>query len=411
VRVALISSYPLLPPVHGGRARTGGLASGLARAGAEVDVLCPWVPGQPWAGRVAGGVTCRSHLLASNLLPSVLPRSLASPLALLSLQPRSPWGPKRLLRSLADFDVFQFEFCAHADWIDLVPAHAAVVYSAHNVEFDFFAAAASEYRLRTWSARRIERLERQLVSRSDLVLTCSSTDARRLGELYGEAQATRVVPNGCDPALLQFDRAAIRNEARASLGIRADERLLLFLGGDASHNRDAVRFLVDDLMPRLDASTRLLVVGRCGDEVARSHDGRVLSVGFVDDLRPPFAAADVALNAVAFGSGSNVKLAEYLAAGLPVVSTPIGARGMAELPAGVHLADRETFSDALATPMDARPADPALLAGLTWDALGAGLLHEYETLFGSERPDRSSDHFQWRAGRSDVSARPSHTPE
>jgi glycosyltransferase involved in cell wall biosynthesis len=64
----------------------------------------------------------------------------------------------------------------------------------------------------------------------------------------------------------------------------------------------------------------------------------------------------VATNPVVGGSGTNLKLVEYLAAGAPVVSTPHGARGLGGQD-GVHLAlaGPDEFLDAL----DAVLADPA----------------------------------------------------
>jgi glycosyltransferase involved in cell wall biosynthesis len=54
----------------------------------------------------------------------------------------------------------------------------------------------------------------------------------------------------------------------------------------------------------------------------------VTAPGFVDDLRPFLAASDIALNPMLSGGGSNIKMFDYLAAGLPVLSTPFGARGL-----------------------------------------------------------------------------------
>jgi glycosyltransferase involved in cell wall biosynthesis len=380
MKVLVISPYPLLPPIHGGRVRAAGLAAGLARAGATVAVLCPWYPEQPLSGELEERLSIHSHFLPFNLLPVALPRPSASPLALLSLQPRSPWGPRRRLAEFADFDVFQLEFCANARWIDLLPPGGKVVYSAHNVERDFFQANGNGNPLRRWSLQRLEVLEREIVRRSDLILACSGQDAARLDELYGGSARKAVVPNGTDPALLRLDRDALRESARAALGFGPEDRVLLFLGGDASHNREAVEFLVGRVLPELDPSTRLLLVGRCGGPKLRPRDHRVVSIGFVPDLAVPLAAADLAVNPVRQGTGSNVKLAEYLAARLPIVSTPVGIRGFEELAGAVRVAPREEFADALRGPPPVPASDRAALEFLTWDALGRGLLDEYTQL-------------------------------
>jgi hypothetical protein len=48
------------------------------------------------------------------------------------------------------------------------------------------------------------------------------------------------------------------------------------------------------------------------------------------------------------GSGSNLKLLTYLAAGLPVVSTDVGARGIDASAAGVHTVEHEDLAAGIA---------------------------------------------------------------
>lgn len=375
MKILIVSPYPVLPPIHGGRVRTAGLAEGLARAGAEVEVLCPWYPGQPRNGRVADAFTCRSHFSAANLLPLTL-EWLASPLALLSLQP----PPRRLLRSFADYDLVQFEFCAQARWMRLVPDRVVIVYSAHNVERDYSEQDSSRHLLWRTSLGRVERLERLAVQRSDLVVACCGQDIERLRGLYGGVSRHAVAPNGCRTTLLRFDRLGLRAASRRAFGLADEDRVILFLGGDASHNREAVQFLLAQVLPELKPRTRLWIVGKSGGEPARSADGRVRFFGFVDDLRPYFAAADVAVNPVEHGSGSSVKLLDYLAAGLPVVSTSVGSRGLPEPPPGVLVVPRSQFASALHRSFADVGVDRAGLESVTWEHVGRGLLREYGAL-------------------------------
>jgi glycosyltransferase involved in cell wall biosynthesis len=67
--------------------------------------------------------------------------------------------------------------------------------------------------------------------------------------------------------------------------------------------------------------------GRAGSDVVGD---RLCLMGVVDEETKDlaFQAADVALNPIFRGSGSNIKMFDYLAAGLPVVTTPVGARGI-----------------------------------------------------------------------------------
>jgi glycosyltransferase involved in cell wall biosynthesis len=349
----------------------------MARAGAEITILCPWHPQQPREARLGERLRLRTHRLAANVLPALLPQTLASPLALLSLQPRKGRSLPRILRMVGSFDVLQLEFCAQARWLERFNGGVKTVYSAHNVERDFFAADAADHRLGRWSVRRLEQLEHLAVGQSDLVVTCSEDDAARVERLYGKPARAAVVGNGFDESLLTLDREALRREARQALGFGPGERVLLFLGGDARHNLEAVDML-RELLPTLRPRDRILVVGTSGQRLRANGHGQSLAVGFVPDLRPYLAAADVGLNPVSLRSGSSVKLAYYLGSGLPVITTPSGARGFGGLP-GIRVVAREAFADALRDPTP-QPPSSASLGRLTWDALGRTLLSEYERL-------------------------------
>ncbi len=379
LRVLVVSPFPVAPPLHGGRVRTLGIARGLARAGGSVDLLAPWVPGAPHPPSPEPRLALHTHRMAANALPVLVPDWIAPPLALLSFQPRSRFGPRRWLARFADCDIVQFEFCAHSHWAALMPRTARIVYSAHNVEFDYHRTYPGTRLLRGAGLRRIEHLERAAVRSSDLVVACSDDDVQRFGALYGAPRRAAVIVNGFDAGLLEFRRAATRDAARAALGFAPSDRVILFVGGDGAHNREAVRFLTRDILPALDGSARLLIAGRSG-AAAPAGDLRIRRPGFVDDLRTAFAAADVAVNPVAFGSGTNVKLAEYVAVGLPVVSTPIGLRGVPHLEGVVRIAGRERFAEALRAPAPEPIVDRAMLAAWTWDALGRRLLELYREL-------------------------------
>jgi hypothetical protein len=372
MRILVTSPYPLWPPVHGGRVRAAGLAQGLAAAGADVTVLSPWHPRQH-RGALGPSLEHRTHVLPANVLPAIAER-VAPSQAMLSLEPLAL--PRQLLQRLGRFDVYQFEFCAQARWIDLVPEGAKVVYSAHNVERDYFSWSAERHVLRSAPARRLEALERSAVERADLVVTCTRADADRLASLYGPHRST-VVANGT-PAPAADAVAPLRASMRRQLGLRPDERAAIFVGGPAPHNREAVAFLATQVAPNLER-TRLVVAGAASDEVRgtrAAHRGDVIRLGYVPDLEPLLAATDVGVNPVAFGSGSSLKVAGYLGSGLSVLATPAGARGFEHSGDSVKVVPREGFAEALERqrPRRTPPATP------TWDQVGASLLAQLRSL-------------------------------
>jgi len=380
VRILSILPFPALPLTHGGRVRAVELALGMARAGGHVDLACPWHPGIPRRGCQHEAVTIRPFVFAANLLPKLLGDRLVPPLFQLSLQPYTV-GPRRLLAQTRLYDVVEFHFCAYAAWMKRAAAYTRVVYAAHNVELDYALQAAGSRRGSAFT-RRIAALERRAVQDSHLVVTCTEADGVRLAELYGEIGRFEVVSNGFDAAELWEADPPHGHEVREELGLARDELVLLFVGGRGAQNRRAVEFLEHELLPKVHRPARLLVVGQC---TRPRREGRVLALGFVDSLVPLFAAADVAVNPIQSGSGSNIKLAEYLAAGLPVVTTPVGLRGYEAFADIVTVAPLDEFAEAVqsARGLDGRRPE---VAELTWTALGGRLYDIYEQLVDRVRP-------------------------
>jgi polysaccharide biosynthesis protein PslH len=377
LRVLMVTPFPVFPLTHGGSVRAHRLAVGLARAGADVDVVFPWYPGQRLRRFEGSGVSWHPQVLPGNALPLLLPERLVPAIAALSWRPG--WiGFRHVLRRLGEHDVVQFEFPTVLVWRRWLPGNPTLVYSSHNVEVDYARDRVAPL-LRGAVLRRMAKLESAAVAESDLVVACTADDERRLSELYGPT-ATAVVPNGFGDGIDAAKRNRLRTGARRRLGIGGDEHVLLFLGGRAPHNTAAVAALEESVLPALTGKVTLLVAGRCakpGESV--QGERRVIRLGFVEDLESVLAAADVALNPVTVGSGSSVKLADYLSAGLPVVSTPVGVRGFEGHLQGVQIAEIAGFPAAIQSALRSPPPapTPAGAEDLGTDALGKRLLAAY----------------------------------
>ena len=123
------------------------------------------------------------------------------------------------------------------------------------------------------------------------------------------------------------------------LAVAAGERrtsgdTVLFLGAlDNGNNADAARWLAAELRPALVAArpgTDVHVVGRRAPEVLRRElaAAGVRATYDAPEVASHLQAADVFVNPVRHGAGINIKMVEAMAAGLPVVTTPVGARGL-----------------------------------------------------------------------------------
>ena len=108
---------------------------------------------------------------------------------------------------------------------------------------------------------------------------------------------------------------------------------VLFVGSfEHPPNVDAALWLVKGVMPavwRQLGDVRVSIVGLDPPpEVAALASPLVDVTGWVEDLDPLLRLHRVAVAPIAFGAGQKGKVTQALAAGLPVVTTPIGAEGL-----------------------------------------------------------------------------------
>jgi hypothetical protein len=161
------------------------------------------------------------------------------------------------------------------------------------------------------------------------ILSCAEED-----QSFFRAHDTRsqlkvpMVRCGVDPRLYDFS-PEMRAQMRAKLELTDADRVLIFSGSGFAPNVEAFREIKEFCRAEAEFMARsrvyFLVVGSVCSEGYR--DGALIVTGPVPEVVPYFAASDAGINLVTRGSGSNVKLFEYLAARLPVISTVFGVRG------------------------------------------------------------------------------------
>lgn len=124
---------------------------------------------------------------------------------------------------------------------------------------------------------------------------------------------------------------------------------LLFVGSlDYEPNQDAVTWFLEAIWPTvrdaLGDQVSLAVVGRGSDEIIATFP-KVAGASYhlnVPSLAPFYAAADACIVPVRYGGGTSIKTIEAMAAGRPILSTPVGMRGLGMVDGTDHLA----FTDA-----------------------------------------------------------------
>jgi glycosyltransferase involved in cell wall biosynthesis len=138
-----------------------------------------------------------------------------------------------------------------------------------------------------------------------------------------------IVPTGV--ALQDFKplNAKEKNRLRQKLGLGlGDEKIVLFAGAKHPPNHEAYLQIKDKIAPETRKLNPKVLFVVAGSVCKKQSFGNVMCTGLVDDILPYFQIADIAINPVLSGSGFNSKMIEYFAAGLPVITTRHGARGL-----------------------------------------------------------------------------------
>ena len=205
-----------------------------------------------------------------------------------------------------------------------------VVYDAHNVEGKLRTQLLDDGAEGTRVAREVVRVEWSLCRAADLVLCCSQDDAQNFNRLYGmPMERMRVVPNGVFTTRIRPADAVGRASARTALKL-SDVPAAIFLGSSYPPNVEAARYMIQKLAPAL-PEVAFIIAGGVGQDLrGMSLPQNVRVTGFISEEEKLLwlAAVDMAVNPMFSGSGTNIKMLDFMAAGLPVISTPVGARGI-----------------------------------------------------------------------------------
>ena len=207
-------------------------------------------------------------------------------------------------------------------------------------------------------ARRMEEYERLVCRTVRRVVAVSENDARAMEREYGVVEVGSV-PTGVDVDFFAPPDAA------------EEKTDLVFLGSmDWMPNIDGAVWFAAEVLPLLRRShpeCSVALVGRSPSATVTAlaaKDPRICVTGTVPDVRPWLHEAKISIVPLRVGGGTRLKIYEAMAAGVPVVSTTIGAEGLDVVDGKtIRLADSAAaFADACADMLDSASARQCMAA-------------------------------------------------
>lgn len=232
-------------------------------------------------------------------------------------------------------------------------------------------------RLEKIELERVYQYEKEMIGAFDKVLACSSEDCDFLRAEH-HAENLSLLPNGVDLDQFQSEKH----------NYQSPEKTLLFTGNmDYAPNVDAVVFFVKEIFPLVlqkHPDARFIIAGqRPVKAVQTLASDRIEITGFVPNLAEMYARAAVLVAPLRFGAGTQNKVLEAMAMGVPVVCSQIGFNGLgiADGDGAFMRTDATSFaekvsgllSDATLREKTGRAGQAHIRAHFGWDAVAEKL--------------------------------------
>lgn len=265
--------------------------------------------------------------------------------------------------------IFQSEFPAYARaciWGRRVFGGKTLMVE-HNVEYQRLRDQSPDMGDHTF--RLLRDVETGLARQMDAVITVSDPDRDRLVQDGVDYRQVHTIPHGVD--LASFDDPPCSSTTCSSTtcssktGSSRDQlfpdhggRPILVYHGIYLYppNMEAMEIMAREILPRLRAmgvNPLVAAIGRNAPE--NSPDPDIVFTGSVESVAPYLKQADLAVVPLMQGGGTRMKILDYFASGLPVVSTSKGIEGI-PVQNGVHAMISDDF-DAFAGHIAALLAD------------------------------------------------------
>ncbi|MBP6898911.1 MAG: glycosyltransferase family 4 protein [Burkholderiaceae bacterium] len=379
MRILIVSPTATHPANSGSRARVQALAATLMRAGHELHMAYVKRDSPGDEAAMAAFFGGNFHLLSYRQ-----PARRESGLQRLTRRVRNLWdvdsrhafgiddwyddaidAPLLLLQQRLAFDAVMVEYGFLSRALDLFDAQTLKVLDTHDV-------FAGRHRQFIAQGLQPEWFSTRAADEGIAVRRADVTIAIQAGEIdhFRQLGARRVVEVGHLQTLQRI-------HPTPAAGAR-----MLFVGGSSPINADGIGHFIGQVLPRIRQqlpAAVLQVAGGVCERLAQAPGVELL--GRVDDLLAAYAGAGLVVNPVRLGTGLNIKSAEALGHGLPLLSSSTGARGFEPLIGqGLLCEDEPEAMARAALSVLCDPARARALSDAAWDWMSRSNQRHTQTL-------------------------------
>lgn len=204
-----------------------------------------------------------------------------------------------------------------------------IIHRSQNVEY-YYRMANMPHTPKTQSVLRdLFNIEKACCNYSDVTFSCSQKDLNEMHQIYQTPNAKLMllsngVSAGDNPMISIQKRLEMKKKFRLQ-----DNTLAMFIGVGHKPNIEAVD-KITRIAPFCPKTIFVIVGDICNYLLKVKRPENIILLGRVceEERKFLFSIVDVALNPMYSGSGSNIKMFDYMSMGIPIISTEFGMRGI-----------------------------------------------------------------------------------
>lgn len=210
---------------------------------------------------------------------------------------------------------------------------------SHNIESERYRSFGKAF----WPALRM--YEQYAMQTADGILFITPEDLQwAIANFKLPVAKCHNVPFGTDMQAIPKGHHQAKEQVAAELGISKDVPWLYFLGAlDYSPNEAAVKYILEEIQPRIDKAGTAYKIIIAGDGLSSALQEQIKErknihyAGFVNDLDMFLKACNIMLNPLLKGGGVKTKAIEALGYNKTVISSASGAAGILQSVCGNKL--------------------------------------------------------------------------
>ncbi len=219
-------------------------------------------------------------------------------------------------------------------WVlEYIPNNINIISIGHNIESDLYQQLTNNAQNKVikliyeMEAKKMLKLEENIVKRSDRILTLTEANKYRYSELF--SHSSDKITSVCIPPYEIPSICNSKENKKWDIGIIGSWTW--------KSNMQGLEWFIESVYPLLPKDIRIAIAGKGADHLKGKYSN-IEYLGYVESANDFMQLSRVIAIPSTLGDGIQIKSIESISLGLPIVATPFALRSIEDLPSYVRVA-------------------------------------------------------------------------